>query len=255
MVPFKELQANSSRESVKRFPRKGWHLERGIIDIDAAQEIQTFLASRYQHVRDLFQDGSGGNKSGGASEDLQHFLIGEFDLETRLDRRIMKLVRSAEIQKFLCRFFKTNSYLVHYPPMIRFKKPGARGSVVPVHHDIAYNSHMTDFITVWVPLTDIDDACGGLNVYEGSQRLEHVVHESSGPWKNKAVCDLSAFRERHVTMRVGDALLFPPTLLHQSAPHRSEQFRYSIDFRVFWGANESNKSFYDPITEVVTQVD
>ena len=50
-------------------------------------------------------------------------------------------------------------YYVHYPPMIRFKLADAPSSIVPVHQDIAYNRHLSDFITVWVPLVDIDDEC------------------------------------------------------------------------------------------------
>jgi ectoine hydroxylase-related dioxygenase (phytanoyl-CoA dioxygenase family) len=139
--------------------------------------------------------------------------------------------------------------------MIRFKVADALDSLVPVHQDASYNPHLSNFITVWVPLVDIDDDCGGIIAYEGSQLTAVVEHEGSGAWAKKAVIDVSKYPSRHITMKAGDALLFPPNLLHESAPHRSSLIRYSIDFRVFRDSTDTNKSHYDPFKRAITRVD
>jgi ectoine hydroxylase-related dioxygenase (phytanoyl-CoA dioxygenase family) len=55
-------------------------------------------------------------------------------------------------------------------------------------------------------------------------------------------------------MRVGDVLLFPPSLIHESAPHRSTtRVRYSIDFRVFRSPEDTTKSYFDPLENRVVR--
>jgi ectoine hydroxylase-related dioxygenase (phytanoyl-CoA dioxygenase family) len=139
--------------------------------------------------------------------------------------------------------------------MTRFKVADAPNSILPPHQDAPYNAHLNDFLTVWVPLVEIDNDCGGLIVYDGSHTAELVDHVSSGAWEAKATGDHSRFHTQHVLMKPGDILMFPPALLHESAPHRSARVRYSIDFRVVRSAGDTTKSFFDPFTGAVTQTD
>lgn len=254
------------------FNDRGWHLERSILDQDVVVEVREFLASRQQHLRRLFEAWVGTKLDNPASYawhqrqvpiyeergipgDLRHFLVGEFDLETRLDLRIMELLSTERCRKFVSAFLQTDYFYVHYPPMIRFKIANAPSSLVPVHQDFAYNRHMSDFIAVWLPLVPIDNDCGGVIVYEGSHLADMVQHNSSGAWGSKAVADLSRYPRRHILMDAGDALFFPPTLLHESAPHCSSHVRYSIDFRVIRRSADTTKSYYDPFTRSVTRMD
>jgi len=253
------------------FNDEGWHLERAILERGTVARAYEFLVSRQQRLQQQFEAWSGEKISGAADyarhqqqlpvheahglpKDLRHYLTGEFDLETRLSHVIMELLATDRCRDFVCRFLRSEHYFVHYPPMIRFKIAHAPANLVPPHQDIAYNRHLTDFVTIWVPLTDIDEERGGVVVYEGSHVDGDVEHAASGAWANKALADLSRYPARHVVMNAGDALLFPPTLLHESAPHRSPRIRYSIDFRVFRRAGDTSKSYYDPFAKVVTQV-
>jgi len=255
----------------ERFSSKGWHLERSVLENDVVIQAREFLDARRKNLQTLFSDWIGHEvneenygsyqaklpiyEKQGISKNLRHFLTGEFDLETRMNKCLIEILSTQRCSDFLRCFLETDRYYIHYPPMVRFKLAGAESSLVPIHQDAPYNTHLSDFVTVWVPLVDIDEDCGGLIVYEGSHATDLVKHEASGAWSNKASIDTSAYSARHVLMSAGDALLFPPTFLHESAPHRSKRIRYSIDFRVIKNTIDTTKSFYDPFEKLVTTVE
>jgi len=265
------MERSPGRPIKELFAQKSWHLEPSILEEDVVVKARNFLASRLEYLRAMFERWAGASlddaasyarhqqrrpayESRGLPKDLRHFLTGEFDLETRLDGRITELLSTERCRNFICEFLKTDQYYIHYPPMIRFKIADAPSNLVPVHQDLAYNDHLVDFVTIWVPLVDIDEECGGIIAYAGSHRINGVPHEASGAWANRATVDLSKYPAHHIIMRAGDALLFPPTLLHESAPHRSAQTRYSIDFRVFMRESDTMKSHYDPFTGSIRRV-
>ena len=253
------------------FTAVGWHLEPGILELAAVNGVREFLDARRQQLQQHFSAWVGESVSDGnyaahqghleeygarnLPKDLRHFLRGEFDLQTRLDQRIMEVLGTPRCRAFLTGFLGSEQYFIHYPPMIRFKMARAESSRLPAHQDTPYNQHLAEFMTVWVPLVVIDDACGGVVVYEGSQRDGIVPHESKGAWENSAVADLTQYTPRHVLMNPGDILLFPGELLHASAPHRSERIRYSIDFRVIKRVEATTKSYYDPFARQIVRRD
>jgi hypothetical protein len=185
--------------------------------------------------------------------DFRHFLRGEFDLPTRLDPRTIACHRLPLLQRYICAFLGSDEYLVHYPPMVRFVPPGANVSAVPIHQDTSYNDHMVDFCTLWVPLCDVDDACGGVIVFDGSQREQPLDHGPAGSWEMKAAIKEDRYPMRQLHMPAGGALLFAKTLLHKSASNVSTRTRHSLDFRVFRTSADSTKSFYDPFRDQVTR--
>ena len=191
----------------------------------------------------------------GLPKDLKHFLRGEFDLETRLDKRIMQVLATPRVLAYLSNFLSSDGYCIHYPPMIRFKMAGAEASKLPPHQDWPYNTHMKDFLTVWVPLVVVDEGTGGVVVYEGSHQDGNVQHVAEGSWEAKALADLDKYSQLHVHMNPGDILTFPSELLHASAPQTSSRIRYSIDFRVFRAPEDSTKSFFKAKTQEIVRVD
>ena len=252
------------------FNELGWRLERNILEVDTVKRALDFLDSRRQELQRSFGDWVGDSvdektyasyqarlpsyEARGLSKDLRHFLTGEFDVATRMDTRLLEILSTPRCRAFLSAFLQTDQYYIHYPPMVRFKIADASSSIVPVHQDALYNTHLSDFVTVWVPLVDIDDECGGIIAYEGSHQTELIEHKASGAWANKATADTSTYPAHHIHMNAGDALLFPPTLLHESAPHRSARIRYSIDFRVIRDKKSTTKSSFDPLAKSVTEV-
>lgn len=250
----------------------GWALAGAVIEPAAVEALRLFLEEQRLALERRFeawvasqalppgpyaehQGRIAAYESRGLPSDFRHFLTGEFDLETRLDTRIARLLASEGCREVFRRFPDLSTPLVHYPPMVRFKMPHAGVSVVPAHQDAAYNRHLEDFVTVWVPLVDVDEACGGVVVYEATRGWPLVSHSPSGAWSRRADASLDPGPPRHVLMRAGDALLFTPLLLHESAPNVSERVRYSVDFRVFASPSASTKSYFDPATGTVTRRD
>jgi hypothetical protein len=254
------------------FDRKGYRLERSLLDPSAALEARNLLLASRERLHRLLEQWTGQPVADNAAfarhqlripeytdrglpADLRHYLVGEFDLETRLDLRICRVLATPEVREKLTGFLGTPRYYVHYPPMLRSKMADAPGSILPAHQDFIYNRHLGDFITVWVPLVDIDDQVGGLILYDGSHLDGSVEHAPNGPWAH-GLTELAAhpYVRHPVHMKLGDALLFPPLLIHESAPHRSTtQLRYSIDFRVFREPEDTTKSYFDPFENRVVR--
>lgn len=164
---------------VDLFPKEGWHLERKLFEDDVVNRVQDFLVGKQAEVQERFETWA---KNQGISDakitdgesyrrhqkrleeyqeknlpkDFHHYLRGEYDLDTRLNTLPLELFTTKRCQAFLTSFLDAEKYFVHYPPMIRFKVGGAESSIVPVHQDAFYNQHLSQFITVWVPLVDID---------------------------------------------------------------------------------------------------
>jgi hypothetical protein len=258
--------------STSLFDSKGYRLERSVLDPSATGEARDLLLARKERLHRLLEEWTGEPipdnaafarhqaripeyTAGGLPVDLRHYLVGEFDLDTRLDLRICRVLATPGVREWLTGFLGTSRYYVHYPPMVRFKMADAPGSILPAHQDFTYNRHLSDFITVWVPLVDIDDEVGGLILYDGSHLDGSVEHAPNGPWAHGLPKPAQLPYARHAAhMKVGDALLFPPQLIHESAPHRSAtRLRYSIDFRVFVAPEDTAKSYFDPFDERVVR--
>ena len=260
--------------STRLFDEKGYVLKRSFLDGDTCENAKTFLAASKDRLHRLLEQWAGEAvpdsgafahhqariteyEARGLPKDLRHYLVGEFDLETRLDRRICGVLSSPGVRERLTRFLDAPQYCIHYPPMVRFKMADVPGSILPAHQDFTYNAHLRDFITVWVPLVDIDDEVGGLILYEGSQHGKSLEHASKGPWAyGLNGSDVQEYPRQHIHMRLGDVLIFPPLMIHESAPHRSQtRLRYSIDFRVFVAPEHTTKSYFDPFGDRVVRQD
>jgi hypothetical protein len=88
-------------------------------------------------------------------------LTGHFPLEVRLSENLWKIPYSESFYSIIKTILRSENVFMHMPPTARFVLPGNVYAGVPPHQDISYNKHMTDFITVWVPLVDIDEEGAG----------------------------------------------------------------------------------------------
>ncbi len=266
MLAKRDLVSYSLR--AQTFPVCGFHVEPGALDPESVSKLHAFLERRRQVLSAQFESWADSEletaedycahqlriaeyESRGLPKELRHFLTGEFDLATRMHPCVREVLQSDRLREFICEFLDTDQFFFHYPPMMRFKIAGAKQSIVPIHQDGAYNRHLSDFVTMWIPAVNIENATGGVIVYEGSHVEPMAEHRAAGPWANRAIVSPLRYPARHVTMRAGDALAFPPTLLHESAPHEAAEIRYNIDLRVFPRGASSEKPFLDPRTGTV----
>lgn len=121
----------------------------------------------------------------------------------------------------------------------------------PAHQD-GYHFPVS-FVTVWVPLMDIDLATGGLTIRQGSHREGLQQHWWQGPvylgipedaeeqsrfaeLGGVAVAgDVSPTAQKKTWLRsdyrAGDALIFHSRMVHRGVSNRTDQLRISADLR------------------------
>ena len=177
--------------------------------------------------------------------DLQMIMTGQFPLNVRMDRRLWAVPQSPELQDALILLLGSSNLRMHSPPMARFVYPGNSNAGVPAHQDVAYNKHLSNFVTCWIPLVDIDLECGGVTVYPGSDGLRRDPELlSHGVWyEGIDLADLEPFDCE--PMALGDVLFFNRYLAHKSMANTSNKIRYSLDLRFFSDKDRSTKHYLD----------
>ena len=248
----------------KNFPSKGWLLVKTRINQKMLLDLQSFLKnrlkkiSRYMDVwiqKNGLQDGSYSSHQkklevylqNGLPRDLQHFLKGEFDLGTRLSKKLHKLFRNKKFIEIIKQILKAEKIYIHYPPMLRFKYADSPGSILPPHQDFPYSPHLKDFITVWLPLVRINKRVGGLVMYNGSQRLKTAQSRKNKYWSfGVEKKELKKFKKEQPVLSLGEALVFPSGFVHGSALQLDKRnIRLSIDFRIFTKPSMTTKPLFD----------
>lgn len=172
-------------------------------------------------------------------------ITGHLRLSARLSPVLHTIPRAAPVLELLRRVLDSDRIRMHIPPVARFVHPGNRLAGVPAHRDAVYNGHMTDFVTMWVPLVPIDGSCGGVTFYPGIEPApsESAQQDDDEPWLSPV--DTRSTAGIHHDMAPGDVLVFDKSILHQSAPNTSDRTRLSIDFRFFGERDSSTKPYLD----------
>ncbi len=177
-------------------------------------------------------------------KDQRLVMSGHFPIETRLSRTLWQVPKLSVVRSVLETVLNHQQLYMHMPPTARFVLPGNKHAAVPAHQDVSYNKHMSDFVTLWVPLTKIDDECGGVAVFPGSgEPVERLDNFDQKFWLQGV--PTQGLPKVHCTMNAGDALLLNKWIIHESMPNLSRRVRYSIDFRFFSASEQSSKHLLD----------
>lgn len=242
------------------FAAQGYLIARNLIPVDVVSRLQDYLKRSLEpanadlrrfgadidspdavkRIKAVMSDTNGYD----AGLALRKVAAGQYPLQVRLDRALWAIAQQPSVQALLKSLLDATSLRMHMPPMARFILPSNDDAGVPPHQDAAYNGHMANFVTVWVPLVEIDEACGGVTVFPGSDKeLWPTAFMSHGVWLEGV--DVSAWEPVDCCpMALGDALLFKPTLVHRSMANRSDHIRYSMDCRFFSG-DKTSKHYLD----------
>lgn len=181
--------------------------------------------------------------AGETAWELRTAATGHFPLAVRLGESLWSIAKEPALRELVGTILGTGPLRMHMPPMARFVLPGNGEAGVPAHQDATYNTHMANFVTAWTPLVEIDQLCGGVTVFPGSDREQLPARRMHhGVWLEGL--DTSGWQAIDcVPMSPGDILLFNPLLVHRSMANLSERIRFSIDCRFFTGA--SSKHYLD----------
>lgn len=172
-------------------------------------------------------------------------MTGHFPLEVRLSPVLWAIPQDRGLRQVLTTLLASDELYMHMPPTARFVLPGNAQAGVPAHADSIYNEHITGFITVWVPLVEITEQCGGVAVYPGSGRVEQQVGKTAGKFWLDAVPTDGLGEQQHILCKPRDILIMSNHVIHVSMPNVSDATRISIDLRFFGASGHSTKHVLD----------
>ena len=241
------------------FRERGYQILPGLIESETADSLKRLLEAEVDvsldtvrghlpfQARETFigkvDEACRSGKFDTFPRDAQMIMTGHFPLQTRLSESLWSVPRISAVRQVLSDALGVKELFMHMPPTARFVLPNNSRAAVPAHRDVSYNTHMTNFVILWVPLTDIDDDCGGVAIYEGSQNDLAEPDGTENFWLRPVSVD--GYERVHCKMRTGDALLMSQTMLHSSVPNISNRVRCSIDFRFFGEMSASSKHLLD----------
>jgi Phytanoyl-CoA dioxygenase (PhyH) len=254
-----------SQRVTSQFREQGYELFRGIIPPVVLTEIHRVLASEVDSVLASLSEIGVEPDVMTAARDIRallsssraheldrktrHLMTGHFSTELRLSEIFWDIPRTPALQDILKAALRSDQLYMHMPPMARYVLPNNIEAGVPAHQDASYNDHMNNFVTVWMPLVDIDDQCGGVTIYEGRKDGFIPVTKlvQNGVW-TEAV-PLEGLKPLNCApMAPGDILMFNPYVVHGSMPNVSNKIRFSMDCRFFGGDATTSKHCLDMTT-------
>jgi hypothetical protein len=113
------------------------------------------------------------------------------------------------------------------PPM-----PGQGGDPLLMPHQDGFHNRGLGFQVAWIPLMEIDEACGGLAVAEGWHRRGFIHDQTDAPHYRVTASPVPEDDWRRADYAPGDLLLFDIMTPHSGLANRSDRFRLSVDLRV-----------------------
>jgi ectoine hydroxylase-related dioxygenase (phytanoyl-CoA dioxygenase family) len=249
------------------FKTKGYQIARGLIDPKTIDQVREVLEEVLEPTMDqmsalgvrvgtknMVADINrllASPEAGKIDQDLRIIMTGHYPTKIRMDTRLLEILKSPEVQNFLSSALCSANLRMHMPPMARFVYPGNSSAGVPAHQDVSYNEHLSDFMTLWVPLVDIDSECGGVTVYPGSDNAQlNTVKLNHDIWFDDI--DVSGYEPVDCApMATGDVLIFNRFLAHKSMANASNRIRFSLDLRFFTDRDHSDKPYLDMTTWTV----
>ena len=122
------------------------------------------------------------------------------------------------------------------------KQPG-QISEMPIHQDwTVVDEPNFDSVTIWIPLQDVNEQNGAIQVIDGSHRFSTELRSPSfdAPFKN--VQDEMRKDLKLLPMKVGEAFIFSQALLHASPPNMSSEPRIAVTYGLI--AKDAQLMFY-----------
>ena len=179
------------------------------------------------------------------SEKKKSILSGQFSKETRISKTILKLATNIPMIKKISKTINKKIGYFHMPTMSRFVLSKNKYALTLPHQDITYNTHMSDFCTVWIPLVKIDKYNGGLKFYKNKINKMLPTNKSDKfIWQKQPNIKLRKFEDIN-NLDIGDIVIFNKYLIHSSIPNNSKKIRFSIDIRYMGVKDKTKKSYYD----------
>lgn len=267
MVDLKDLsvEANQVDRAKAVFEREGILVAKKLLPAEVVRSVADFLRGAVAEIDKTvrpygfsLQDVDAPerltalmeNPEAKISEHDRHMFLGHFPLEIRLAEPLRGIPKFLNGHPLLFELLSTDRLYAHMPPTARYVLPRCSLARVPLHQDISYNRHMGDFCVVWVPLVQIDLACGGMAAYARTHHAPELVAErknAADGWLapiDSGSAD-AATRVVLAPLDPGDVVIMGKRTMHESMPNSSDRMRLSCDFRFFGEQSHSTKHYLD----------
>ncbi len=200
----------------------GWLRDNGLPDLASLEEYHVLVPEDQRHVELLH----------GLATYYWEADLGRSVIATNLDLFRRLVAADLHIQRY---------------PYLRAVRPGKNKDAAPMHRDTYYGASPYE-VSIVVPFTEMD-ADGAIRVVSGShlapdseypfvnQISEDVVirspkHQLGFPYAPRVLDPEVTLHGRPVPLRVGQALVFPLSLVHGGGINNSGRTRFSTDIRI-----------------------
>jgi len=110
------------------------------------------------------------------------------------------------------------------------KQPGVK-SEMTIHQDwTVVDEPNFDGVTIWIPLQDVNERNGAIQVIDGSHRFSDALRSPSLPDSFRDVQYLLRQDLKLLPMKAGEALIFSQALLHASPPNMGSESRIAVTY-------------------------
>lgn len=130
----------------------------------------------------------------------------------------------------------TNTVMVNMLYDVRVDHPYEDERLFPWHQDYPVIQDSEDALVYWIPLRDVEEQDGCLNIAPGSHKLGVLPQRArckddgpSVPLPDWSI--LSRFPRIRVPMQAGDVLVFNTLMQHASGANRSDRARWTLQIR------------------------
>lgn len=206
-------------ELQKKFDRDGYV----VIDLLQPKQVQSFIQQYY----DLESMRGGMRKEYDVQFDDQKEITYEFTfIDSNVDYKKHVFNKVTETFKPL-----VDKYLADYQPIIAnyIHKTSQKGEV-PMHQNWAFvDEWKYSSVSIWCPLVDSNEQNGTLQVVPGSHKRFAPVRGPLIPWELEHLKD-HIIKDYMVPMnlKAGQALILDDSIIHYSAPNRTDGLRLAI---------------------------
>lgn len=238
----------------QRFAEDGFFVLRNALDPDQLAHLRGWLAQQADQAR-MLADTARLKKLEELSATEKALITGNFPVSTKADLTLWEpLIHSTALRQALQALLGSTRIYGHMYPSPRYIDPGNDIAGVPTHLDRQYNAHMSNFITVWVPIECFSADIGGVIVYPGTHKSAVAWAETkkmaSGFWFEPVAEPTEGQLQ---VLAPGDVLLIHPDLLHKSSLNKSEKTRLSCDFRIFGDSDFTQKHYLEFDTQRICE--
>ena len=236
------------------FEEQGYLLVQGLLDERAFDSLRQVIASAINDCAELLYNEG---KISSLYEDLSFYhrltqilresqngpLLGWNWNKEVFSREIYELATQPEILDIVASLIGPE-ITVNGDYWVRFKMPTGKQSVFPWHQDSTYYngnadpnqqvilSERSQILTIWIPMVDVDEQNGCLQVIPGSHKQGLRPSHCDENGRLVPVEDVESWgKVKNVSMSVGDIFVFGNLTFHRSLENISEDIRWSIDLR------------------------